>query len=223
MVYLGIDGPSRAYLLGSLYDLVTSVSVEVTFVEDSFPFHKFDNKEKYAPLQSSLPAVFEPNVSVSVRPVLPTAARPVLPAPAPQPSDKPSTPSLASSSSVKSPEITPGLATRSQDIWKQALTDSVQSAPLAAPLPPTISARRSARLAASAFPILTDNVESEAALVTLTEASLDKFTPRNAHEAIHSPDSARWVAAMQREKDCHVKNQTFGHLVSDKAGESNPG
>ena len=37
-VYLGIDANSRAFLLGSIYDLYTSVSIEVTFVEDRFPF-----------------------------------------------------------------------------------------------------------------------------------------------------------------------------------------
>ena len=39
-VYLGIDSASRAYLLGSLYDLCISVSVNVTFFQNVFPFRK---------------------------------------------------------------------------------------------------------------------------------------------------------------------------------------
>jgi len=39
-VYLGIDAKSRAYLLGSLFDLNTSVSVEATFFENVFPLSK---------------------------------------------------------------------------------------------------------------------------------------------------------------------------------------
>ena len=41
MVYLGIEPQSRV-LLGSLYDLATCVSAEVTFVESEFPFRKQD-------------------------------------------------------------------------------------------------------------------------------------------------------------------------------------
>jgi len=37
-VYLGVDPNSRTYLLGSLYDLVTTTAVDVTFVEGEFPF-----------------------------------------------------------------------------------------------------------------------------------------------------------------------------------------
>jgi hypothetical protein len=48
--YLGIDSTSRAYILGSLYQLNTSLSIEVTFVEDTFPFHSYDNKDHYTPL-----------------------------------------------------------------------------------------------------------------------------------------------------------------------------
>ena len=40
-VYLGLDAKSRSYLLGSLYDLHLSVSVDVTFLENVFPFRRF--------------------------------------------------------------------------------------------------------------------------------------------------------------------------------------
>ena len=39
-VYLGIDPKTRAYLLGSLYDLKLSATVEATFLEHVFPFRK---------------------------------------------------------------------------------------------------------------------------------------------------------------------------------------
>jgi Integrase core domain/Zinc finger C-x8-C-x5-C-x3-H type (and similar) len=50
MVYLGIDPQSRAYLLGTLYELSTSVGVEVTFFEDVFPFRKHRGEESPASL-----------------------------------------------------------------------------------------------------------------------------------------------------------------------------
>ena len=45
-VYLGLDPKSRAFLLGSLYDLATWV--EVTFVENVFPFRKIQHSESPA-------------------------------------------------------------------------------------------------------------------------------------------------------------------------------
>jgi hypothetical protein len=50
MVYLGIDPGSHSYLLGSLYDLFTSVAVEVTFFENIFPFRKFKATDSPASL-----------------------------------------------------------------------------------------------------------------------------------------------------------------------------
>ena len=49
-VYLGIDPASRSYLLGSLYDLQTTVAVEVTFFENVFPFRKFKANDSPASL-----------------------------------------------------------------------------------------------------------------------------------------------------------------------------
>jgi hypothetical protein len=47
-------------------------------------------------------------------------------------------------------------------------------------------------------------------LIVLTEASLQSITPRNAYEALKSTESNMWLLAMNREKECHVKNGTFG-------------
>jgi hypothetical protein len=49
-VFLGVDTASRSYLLGSLYDLHTSVAVEVTFLENAFPFRKFKASDSPASL-----------------------------------------------------------------------------------------------------------------------------------------------------------------------------
>jgi len=50
MAYLGVDPASRTYLLGTLYELHTSVGVEVTFFEDVFPFRKFKAADSPASL-----------------------------------------------------------------------------------------------------------------------------------------------------------------------------
>ena len=44
---------------------------------------------------------------------------------------------------------------------------------------------------------------------TLTEASLQTITPKTAKQAVAGPQAKQWICGMQREKDCHVKNQTF--------------
>ena len=44
-VYLGLEANCRAYRLGSLYHLELSTSVEVTFVENVFPFRKVKHRE----------------------------------------------------------------------------------------------------------------------------------------------------------------------------------
>ena len=49
-VYLGLDPKSRAFLLGSLYDLAVSTWVEVTFVENVFPFRKIQHSDSPASL-----------------------------------------------------------------------------------------------------------------------------------------------------------------------------
>ena len=49
-VYLGIDSKSRSYLLGSLFDLHLSVSVEVTFLENVFPFRRLQTQDSPASL-----------------------------------------------------------------------------------------------------------------------------------------------------------------------------
>ena len=49
-VYLGLDLHCRAYLLGSLFQLDVSTSVEATFIENVFPFRKIKHREAPAAL-----------------------------------------------------------------------------------------------------------------------------------------------------------------------------
>ena len=49
-VYLGIDPKSRSYLLGSLFDLKLSVTVEATFLEHVFPFRQHKSEDSPASL-----------------------------------------------------------------------------------------------------------------------------------------------------------------------------
>jgi len=44
-VYLGLDTNCHAYLLGTIFRLETSTAVEVTFVENVFPFRKMKHNE----------------------------------------------------------------------------------------------------------------------------------------------------------------------------------
>ena len=44
-VYLGLEPKTRAFLLGSLHELNLSTAVEVTFVENVFPFRKIKHRE----------------------------------------------------------------------------------------------------------------------------------------------------------------------------------
>lgn len=50
-------------------------------------------------------------------------------------------------------------------------------------------------------------------LVALTEASLHSITPRSAKHALQADLADMWIKAMQREKDCHLKNETFGRTL----------
>ena len=70
----------------------------------------------------------------------------------------------------------------------------------------------------SALSITTLYQESQSALNIITEATLDTITPRTAREALASPHTAKWVAAMDMEKACHVKNNTFDRKATPPPG-----
>ena len=52
--------------------------------------------------------------------------------------------------------------------------------------------------------------DPETVLIALTENQLQSITPKSAEQALHSASHSQWLAAMNREKHCHVKNGTFG-------------
>ena len=56
--------------------------------------------------------------------------------------------------------------------------------------------------------MLDDNLS--AICCTITEASLQSITPTSAYQALFGPQGKQWLKGMQREKDCHIKNETFG-------------
>ena len=44
----------------------------------------------------------------------------------------------------------------------------------------------------------------------VSESSLERITPKTAHQAVGVSAAASWIAAMNREKVYHIKNGTFG-------------
>ena len=50
----------------------------------------------------------------------------------------------------------------------------------------------------------------ENTMIALTESELQLITPKSAEHALKCDSHEHWLAAMNREKDCHVKNGTFG-------------
>src|SRR5690606_31202140 len=49
------------------------------------------------------------------------------------------------------------------------------------------------------------------------ESDLAAITPSTALEAMASPASEMWLRAMNREKECHLKNGTFGDEIPETA------
>jgi len=46
--------------------------------------------------------------------------------------------------------------------------------------------------------------------LALTETQLQTITPKSVDQALNCKSSAQWLEALNREKQCHVKNRTFG-------------
>ena len=214
MVYLGIDGASRSFLMGSLYDLFTTVAVEVTVVEDEFPFRQrvTDDaashwwNDRKAPME---PAIEEP-VDLDPMPWEGITAPPVAS------KERPTMDALK--------ELEP-LQPRAEDVQEEhdhlSSDVSEDDAKLDEPVP---QLRRSARQT-KAVPRNTNKykvagapdailactaTDLETVLQCITEADLVQHTPSNAYQALSSPLRDKWIKAMNREKRCHVKNNTFG-------------
>jgi hypothetical protein len=52
--------------------------------------------------------------------------------------------------------------------------------------------------------------KAETVLLAFTESELTTITPKSAEQALRSKSADQWREAMNREKQCHLKNGTFG-------------
>jgi len=190
-----------------LYRLDLSTSVEVTFVENVFPFRKVKATEAPASLlwgtennlnegDGRFGMFDQPDLSgvnkvldlkamraIGVAPMFPDmelgdAEQPPTPQPAVIPLATPTQPEVA-----VAPRRSSRVREQKDDQWQDFYPD------------------------ATAHPH-TMNFVTE--LMALTETQLQSITPRTAEQAVHSKSGMQWLAAMNREKACHVKNGTFG-------------
>src|SRR6185437_8556461 len=59
------------------------------------------------------------------------------------------------------------------------------------------------------YPAALDSSKPETLLLAFTESELQTITPRSAEQALRSKSADQWREAMNREKQCHLKNGTF--------------
>ena len=145
-VYLGIDANSKAFLLGTIYDLSTSVSVEVTFFENVFPFRKLKQEEAHStflwdPSPTLVPG--DPKLGVyDAKPQFPDREAAQVMPPPPTVPDAPVIPEKPPITTVVSAP-----ANRPADFWKQILDKNKPQAVIAEkPVPVISNLRRSARV-----------------------------------------------------------------------------
>ena len=209
-VYLGLDPKSRTFLLGSLYDLVVSTWVEVTFVENVFPFRKIKHSDSPASLlwgtennlaegDARLGMFQSPDTSgvlkVLDRQVLKTIG--ALP-----PTTEPGGESFPAADEIKvapSPANTPRRSTRvTQPPAEHQFYD---------------------RIPWEDHPTSVDHSKPETVLLAFTQSELLTITPKSAEQALRTKSADQWREAMNREKQCHLKNGTFGE---EWPGPANP-
>jgi hypothetical protein len=208
-IYLGIDAKSRSYLLGSLYDLNLSVSVDVTFVENVFPFRRFQNQSSPASLlwgTDRTTAEGDPRLGMfdSQDPSGVTKAldRQTLKAIGAIPeSDVPDKEAVGGEHESEEPTTSASSVKRSARLQTQQ-EDVKQDSRLWWPPSKKVSA---------------DNM-----LIMISENELQTITPKTAPQAVNGPSSAMWIAAMNREKQCHIKNGTFGEEWQQGATNAKP-
>jgi len=288
MVYLGIDASSRAFTLGSLYDLATSVSVEVTFFENVFPFRKIKQEAPSALLWGADPLLnsVDPrlgafdtagadlsnvakllernavmttpeaphidNVDTPVAATMPTMEPALPPVPA-SVATIPATVELRRSTRVTVPRVQTNQRYREpikQSTLLIAANGSNKPQSLSVVLENTclqmncsktadaVSLQSSQKHTQPAVKLLDESGESPSnigqhqsptrmdewfvILNTITEATLDTITPRTAYDALKCSQKEMWLLAMNREKECHAKNGTFGHDAIPAGAKSIP-
>jgi len=87
---------------------------------------------------------------------------------------------------------------------------------------PTAKEDAPARAMSSLEALCADDSDDATALIVLTETSLQTITPKNGHQAVNCTRSSQWIAAMNREKQCHTKNGTFGEEWTASQGAIKP-
>jgi transposase InsO family protein len=210
-VYLGLDPRCRAFLLGTLYDLDVSTSVEATFVENVFPFRKIKHRESPSSLLWGTDnnmsegdprlGMFADNDSSGFTKVLDRHALKSIGALPPNVPEQESPvvfspPAVTETKTVQEPVVVnvPGVRRSSR-----------------ASKPPADLARFD-QIPWKDYPTQWDSPTKDpvSILLALTETQLQTITPKTADQALQSLSHEQWLAAMNREKQCHVKNGTFG-------------
>lgn len=226
MVYLGVDPASRSYLLGSLYDLSTSVAVEVTFLENVFPFRKFKASDSPASLLWGTDSTLQqgdPRLGMfatdtdSVVPILDRHALKSLGAlPVNHFKEPPDVAAMQETSSAGADppddENDRAVTFKLPNTAKEESSVEVRRSMRERSIPVQTNQRfRDPNAPAAVYSCASGPSESlQSILVVMTEASLQSITPTNAYAAVKSQQRSQWLAAMNREKDCHLKNGTFG-------------
>ena len=196
VVYLGIDPKSRSYRLGSLYALHLSVSVDVTFLENVFPF-------RLSRMNLVLPHCCGELSAALLKEIRSLACSTTMTR-------------LASPRPLTCPHSK-----------LSALFQNLRAAKYNHSRKQTMSRARGPSLSKQSglchlWKLCGDDDADESMFIVLTETSLQTITPRNGHQAVHSTRSAHWIAAMNREKQCHIKNGTFGEEWKDGNGAVKP-
>ena len=221
MVYLGLDSSCKAFLLGSLYELNVSSALEVTFFEGAFPFRKLNagsptsllwGAEQFMQVGDAKLGIFGSHADETAKTLDKHALKAIGAIPEsyglPEDVQAPIQSSVEAVAPAES-ENEPVLRRSSRQTFAPTQTNQryrVRGAP-----PYSLNVAE-----ASDANIDEDRISPDhfCVLNMLTEASLQTITPRNAHEALKSPQKDMWLAAMNREKECHIKNGTFGKEVT---------
>ena len=228
-IYLGLDPKCRAFMLGSLFDLALSTAVEVTFVENVFPFRKVKNRESPSTLlwgtdnnlsegdprlgmfadndsQSAMPKALDLKALKSIG-ILPGTTPPEYGvAPIPNATNIPIPNFDENMFQVPEQDFFFFSQPPPQPTQESKSLPSPRNSSRVRNPPPELQAFN--RVPWKDHPSPSLNVAS--ILLALTETQLQTITPRTADKALRSPSSNQWLDAMNREKLCHVKNGTFG-------------
>ena len=213
-VYLGLDPKSRSFLLGSLFALDLSTSVEVTFMENVFPFRKF-NKHRESPASllwgtENNMAEGDPRLGMFEHDTTGTSKvldRQALKSIGALPADM----QHEAKQDLQPPEAKQDLPETHPD-EQQASGQPIATVRRSgrATHPPAAFKARD-QIPWKDYPTQWHNdSDSATVLFALSESQLQTITPKCAEQALKSQSHAQWLDAMNREKQCHIKNGTFG-------------